>query len=82
VVAQYIEVMTTWRVTFTAPLINAARHVAFMAEGPGKAKMLQNVLEGPYQPDVWPSQLIQPVSGALHWLVDVAAAAKLRAAVL
>jgi len=80
VVAQYIEVMTTWRVTFTAPLINAARHVAFLAEGAGKAQMLWNVLEGPYQPDVWPSQLIQPVSGELHWLVDAAAASQVRAA--
>jgi 6-phosphogluconolactonase len=80
VVAQYVEVMTTWRVTFTAPLINAARHVAFLAEGAGKAQMLWNVLEGPYQPDVWPSQLIQPVSGELHWLVDAAAAAKVKAA--
>ena len=80
VVAQYVEVMTTWRVTFTAPLINAARHVAFLAEGAGKAQMLWNVLEGPYQPDVWPSQLIQPASGELHWLVDAAAAAKVKAA--
>jgi 6-phosphogluconolactonase len=80
VVAQYVEVMTAWRVTFTAPLINAARHVAFLAEGAGKAQMLWNVLEGPYQPDVWPSQLIQPVSGELHWLVDAAAAAKIGAA--
>ena len=79
VVAQYVEVMTTWRVTFTAPLINAARHVAFMVEGAGKAQMLWNVLEGPYQPDVWPSQLIQPVSGKLHWLLDAAAAAKVEA---
>jgi len=80
VVAQYVEVMTAWRVTFTVPLINAARHVAFLAEGAGKAQMLRNVLEGPYQPDVWPSQLIQPVSGELHWLVDAAAAAKIGAA--
>ena len=80
VVAQYVEVMTTWRVTFTAPLINAARHVAFLAEGDGKAQMLWNVLEGPYQPDVWPSQLVQPLSGELHWLVDAAAAAKVKAA--
>ena len=79
VVAQYVEVMTTWRVTFTAPLINAARQVAFLAEGAGKAQMLCNVLEGPYQPDVWPAQLIQPVSGELHWLVDAAAAAKVKA---
>ncbi len=80
VVAQYVEVMTAWRVTFTVPLINAARHVAFLAEGAGKAQMLRNVLEGPYQPDVWPSQLIQPVSGELHWLVDAAAAANIGAA--
>jgi 6-phosphogluconolactonase len=80
VVAQYVEVMTAWRVTFTAPLINAARHVAFLAEGAGKAQMLRNVLEGPDQPDVWPSQLIQPVSGELHWLVDAAAAARIGAA--
>lgn len=78
VVAQYVEVMATWRVTFTAPLINAARHVAFLAEGAGKARMLWNVLEGPYQPDVWPAQLIQPVSGELHWLVDAAAAAEMK----
>jgi 6-phosphogluconolactonase len=79
VVAQYVEVMTTWRVTFTAPLINAARHVAFLAESAGKSQMLWNVLEGPFQPDVWPSQLIQPVSGELHWLVDAAAAARVGA---
>jgi 6-phosphogluconolactonase len=78
VVAQYVEAMTTWRVTFTAPLINAARHVAFLAEGAGQAQMLWNVLKGPYQPDVWPSQLIQPVSGELHWLVDAAAAARVK----
>jgi 6-phosphogluconolactonase len=79
VVAQYVEVTATWRVTFTAPLINAARHVAFLVEGVGKAQMLWNVIEGPYQPDAWPSQLIQPVSGELHWLVDAAAAAKVKA---
>jgi 6-phosphogluconolactonase len=78
VVPQYVEVMTTWRVTFTAPLINAARQVAFMAEGAGKADMLWNVLEGPFQPDVWPSQLIQPTDGELHWLVDAAAAARIK----
>lgn len=80
VVPQYVEVMTTWRVTFTAPLINAARDIAFLVEGAGKAEMLWRVLEGPYQPDVLPAQLIQPVSGQLHWLVDAAAAARVQAA--
>ena len=77
VVAQYVEVMQTWRVTFTAPLLNAARHIAFLVEGASKAEMLWRVLDGPYQPEVLPSQLIQPVSGQLHWLVDAAAASKL-----
>lgn len=80
VVAQYVEVMTAWRVTFTAPLINAAQHVVFLVEGASKAQMLWNVLEGPYQPDVWPSQLVQPAGGELHWFVDAAAAAKVKAA--
>lgn len=78
-VAQYVEVMGTWRVTFTAPLINAARHVAFLVQGPGKADMLWNVLRGPYQPDVWPAQFVQPAPGRLHWLVDADAAAKVQA---
>ena len=78
VVPQYVEVMATWRVTFTAPLINATRHSAFLVEGAGKAEVLRRVLEGPYQPDVLPAQLIQPVNGQLHWLVDAAAAAKLQ----
>lgn len=77
VVAQVVEGMSAWRVTFTAPLINAARCVAFLVEGAGKAEMLRNVLEGPYQPDEWPAQLIQPVSGELHWLADATAAARL-----
>lgn len=80
VVAQYVEVMQTWRVTFTAPLINAARDVAFLVEGAGKAQMLWNVCKGPYQPDVWPSQLIEPAGGELHWLADAAAAARMEPA--
>jgi 6-phosphogluconolactonase len=78
VVPQYVEVMKTWRVTFTAPLINAAQQVAFLVEGAGKAEMLWSILEGPYQPDVVPAQLIQTPSGQVHWLADAAAAARIR----
>ncbi|MBK8048237.1 MAG: 6-phosphogluconolactonase [Anaerolineales bacterium] len=78
VAPQYVEVMQTWRVTFTLPLLNAARNIVFLVEGAGKAAMLRRVLAGPYDPDVLPAQLIQPVHGQLHWLVDVAAAAQLK----
>ena len=78
VVAQYVAVARAWRVTFTAALINAARHIVFLVEGAGKSETLWRVLAGPYQPDVLPAQLIQPISGQTHWLVDAAAAAKIQ----
>jgi 6-phosphogluconolactonase len=77
VVAQYVEVVNMWRITFTPPLLNAARSVTFLVEGAAKAEMLWRVLSGPYQPDVLPAQLIQPTHGQLQWLVDAAAAANL-----
>lgn len=76
VVPQYVDKLRSWRVTFTAPLLNAARQVAFIVEGAGKAATLQAVTEGPFQPDVLPSQLVQPPVG-VDWLVDVAAASRL-----
>jgi 6-phosphogluconolactonase len=78
VVAHYVEALPAWRVTFTAPLINAARHVVFLVEGAGKSETLKRVLDGPYQPDVLPAQLIQPLNGQTHWLVDAAAAARIK----
>jgi 6-phosphogluconolactonase len=78
VVAQYVAVARAWRVTLTATLINAARHVAFLVEGAGKSETLQRVLEGAYQPDVLPAQLIQPRNGQTHWLVDAAAATRIQ----
>ena len=78
VVAQYVAAARAWRVTFTAALINAARHVVFLVEGAGKSETLRRVIEGLYQPDVLPAQLIQPISGVAHWLVDAAAAASIQ----
>jgi 6-phosphogluconolactonase len=42
-----------------------------------KALALKAVLEGPYEPEQLPSQLIQPANGKLLWLVDTTAAGKL-----
>ncbi len=70
----------TWRITLTAPAINAARHVRFLIGGADKAESLAHVLEGAREPRTYPSQLIAPPTGELVWLVDSAAAAKLRTA--
>jgi 6-phosphogluconolactonase len=42
---------------------------------------LKAVLEGRYQPDLYPSQIIHPTTGALTWMVDRAAASLLSTAV-
>ena len=80
VLAQYVEVVAMWRVTFTVPLINAARQVAFFVEGASKAEIMQRVLQGPYDPDVLPAQLVRPQPGQLSWLIDRAAAARVQSA--
>jgi 6-phosphogluconolactonase len=67
----------TVRLTLTAHAINAARHVLFVVTGADKASALAAVLEGPADPQRYPSQLIAP-RGELTWLVDAAAAAQLR----
>jgi 6-phosphogluconolactonase len=78
VMAEYVETVRMWRVTLTPVIFNAARQVAFLVAGADKAEMLPKVLEGPYQPVVLPAQIIKPTQGELHWLVDAAAAARLR----
>jgi 6-phosphogluconolactonase len=76
VVAVYVERLQTWRVTLTLPAINTARQVLFLVTGAGKAETLQAVLEGPKGP--YPAQRIRPTSGQLAWLVDTAAAGRLK----
>jgi 6-phosphogluconolactonase len=78
VAACYVEVVAMWRITLTPPAINAARTVAFLVAGNGKADMLHRVLQGRRQPIVLPAQTIQPTDGALVWLVDAAAASRLQ----
>jgi 6-phosphogluconolactonase len=63
----------TERITLTAPAANKAALVIFMITGADKALALKGVLEGPYEPEQLPAQMIQPQSGKLLWLVDSAA---------
>jgi 6-phosphogluconolactonase len=71
----YVAEQNLYRVTLTAPLLNQAAVVAFLVAGADKAKVLQEVRTGPFEPQRLPAQLIQPANGQLLWLVDRAAAA-------
>ena len=76
-VANHVEAKEAWRVTLTWPVINHASSVFFLISGEDKSKVLHEVLLGPYQPEVLPSQLIRPESGELTFLLDRAAASLL-----
>ena len=72
VVANWVEKLNTWRITFTFPLINNAAEVLFLAADEKKSELLKDVLQGP--PGVYPCQRVQPVNGRLLWFVDKEAA--------
>lgn len=64
------------RITMTLPVINNARHVIFVAAGPGKANILSKVLNDNLQQPELPARRVNPSNGELQWFVDRAAAAK------
>lgn len=61
------------RLTFTYPLINAARRVLILVSGAEKAATLRAVRTQPPDPNRYPVQGVNPVRGNLTWLVDAAA---------
>ncbi len=74
VVATHVPKLDAHRITFTVPLINAARCVMFLIAGGDKAPALRAVMQG--EGDL-PSGKIRPLDGKLLWLVDRSAAAGL-----
>lgn len=75
--AFFLEAQDMYRITLTAPVVNQSACIVFLATGDNKAMTLHEVIEGAYNVDKFPSQIIKPVNGELHWFVDEAAAAAL-----
>jgi 6-phosphogluconolactonase len=73
--AFYLEPQEMYRITLTAPIVNRARKIVFLTFGANKANALKEVLQGNKNADLYPSQIIQPEHGELHWFTDEAAAA-------
>ena len=65
------------RLTFTPPLLNAAKHVLFLVTGADKADAVQAVIEGERNPQEYPAQLVNPPQGEVTWMFDTTAASKL-----
>ena len=77
VVANWVEKLNTWRVTFTRPVLNHTECALLMVAGQDKANALRAVMNQG-SPDNYPVKYVQPTHGDLIWIVDQAAAAQLR----
>jgi 6-phosphogluconolactonase len=71
----YLKEQKMYRITLTAPVVNAAGRVAFLVSGSDKAAALYHVLSDKHNPDLYPAQVIQPYNDELYWWADKAAAA-------
>lgn len=77
VVATWVEQFTTYRITFTFPVLNHAAYVMFLVSGSDKAPMIRQVLgEGGQN---FPSARVRLTNGRLVWFLDRSAAADLPA---
>ncbi|MBD3385624.1 6-phosphogluconolactonase [candidate division KSB1 bacterium] len=67
VVENWVEKLNTWRITFTYPLINRARHVMFLVQGDKKAEIVADIYHDRKE---YPASFIDPADGRLTWLLD------------
>ncbi len=75
--AVFVEELNAHRITMTAPLINQAKHIAFLVFGKEKAEAIHHVLNDEVNVENYPAQLIKPINGDVRWFLDYAAASRL-----
>jgi 6-phosphogluconolactonase len=67
VVANFVPKFNSWRLTFTYPLINAARHICFLI-GAGKSpELIDRVLKGDRE---FPAARVYPSAGNVTWIIE------------
>lgn len=60
----YVDKLSSWRISFTAPLINQANEIAFLVFGNDKSQAFQKVLSNTTNSQDIPAKLIQ---GKVSW---------------
>jgi 6-phosphogluconolactonase len=76
VVANWVEKFKSYRITFTFPVLNAARTVMLLVAGADKTDMIHNVLVADRNATTYPVQRVQPLDGFKTWMLDRTAAAR------
>jgi len=67
--AYYLKPQEMFRITLTAPVINSAENILIIAFGESKKHALNEVLNGEYNPSLYPLQLIEKKDG-YHFFTD------------
>jgi 6-phosphogluconolactonase len=66
VVANFVPKLSAWRLTFTFPLINHARHICFLVNATKNADLIDSVIKGDSN---YPASRVNPTSGKLTWIL-------------
>ena len=69
VVANFVPKLKVWRLTFTFPLINQARHICFLVNANKQEKLIERTLKGDL---TLPAARVAPVSGQVTWIIGTA----------
>ncbi len=77
VVANQVPQQQTTRLSFTVPVLLAARNVLFLVAGSDKAQAVHRALEGEWNPSETPSQFLRQAGGHVIWMLDRDAASQL-----
>lgn len=66
VVANFVPKFNTWRLTFTFPLLNHARHVCFLVNASKNPELIDQVIKGDPK---FPASRVNPTAGKLTWIL-------------
>ena len=66
VVANFIPKLDAWRLTFTFPMIDHARHVLFLIGAAKSTQLIEAVLAGNRQ---FPAARVKPIAGDVTWMI-------------
>jgi 6-phosphogluconolactonase len=66
VVANFVPKLNAWRLTFTFPLINQARHILFLVGAAKNPGLIERVLESDQQ---LPAARVDPSAGEVTWII-------------
>jgi 6-phosphogluconolactonase len=66
VIANFVPKFNSWRLTFTFPLINHARHICFLVDATKHKDVIERVIDGDPQ---FPASRVNPTAGELTWIL-------------